>query len=176
MTWFAYRASHPPKAAAELREAGFDAFCLMRMDRRQKHRHPVKGKTAQAGRYEPRPIVALPGYVFCADPNPWTCSKMRHVGSPVAFNGRRAPIPPAEMEWLLRPSGGFFHDTEVPRFLNRPAPPVIKPGDMVRFTLAAERHELPVDSVDGHILIMRIRMLGREVRTRIPVEMVEVAA
>jgi hypothetical protein len=172
MNWYAYRAAHPPKAAAEMREAGYDAFCLMRMDRRKVSRSVRKTTKSEA-----RPIVALPGYLFCADPDPWVCSKMRHVGSPVAFNGKRAPIPPAEMNWLLRPSGGFFHDTDIPRFINRPPPPVVKAGDVVTFTLAAERHELPVDAVDGHMLVMRIRMLGREaVKMRIPVDQVEVAA
>ena len=61
----------------------------------------------------------------------------------------------------------FFHDTDIPRFLNRPEPPLVKAGDLVRFTLAAEQHTIPVDSVDGHILVMRINMLGREVRTRV---------
>ena len=171
MSWYAYTSTRPLKAAAELREAGYQAFCLMRLDRRRQHRHRGKG----AANFQAKPILALPGYTFVCDPDPWTCSKMRHVGSAVAFNGRRAPIPQKQMEWLLAPTGGFFHDTKVPWFINRPAPPVVKAGDMVPFTLAAERHELPVDSVDGEILIVRIRMLSREVKTRIPVSMVEAA-
>lgn len=172
MNWYAYTAMHPLKAAAEMREAGMDAFCLMRLDRRRDHRHRAKG----AASLKPRVILALPGYTFCADPDPWTCSKMRHVGRPVAFNGRRAPIPAKQMQWLLAPSGGFFHDTDIPRFTSRAEQPVVKAGDVVRFTLAAERHEVVVDGVDGHLLILKINMLGREVRTRVPVSMVEVAA
>ena len=168
MTWYAYASMHPLKAAAEFREAGVNAFCLMRHDRRKVSRN-AKRKT-QA------PILALPGYLFAADVDPWMASQMRHSVRAVAFNGRRAPIPPKQMEWLLRPSGPFFHDTDIPRFANRPEPPLVKAGDMVRFTLAAEQHTLPVDSVDGHVLIMRINMLGREVRTRVPVSMVEIAA
>jgi plastocyanin len=80
------------------------------------------------------------------------------------------------MQWLLAPSGGFFHDTDIPRFASRAEQAVVKAGDVVRFTLAAERHEVVVDGVDGHLLILKINMLGREVRTRVPVSMVEVAA
>jgi hypothetical protein len=172
MSWYAYTAMHPLKAAAEMREAGIDAFCLMRIDRRRTHRHRAKG----AASLKPQPILAIPGYIFACNPDPWTCSKMRHVGRAVAFNGRRAPIPQKQMQWLLAPSGGFFHDTDIPRFANRPEAPLVKAGDTVRFTLAAERHEVMVDGVDGHLLILKINMLGREVRTRVPVSMVEVAA
>lgn len=167
MSWYALASRHPLKAAAELRESGTQAFCLMRHDRRKVSRH--------AKRREPSPVLALAGYCFAFDPDPWTCSQMRHSVRTVAFNGKRAPIPPKQMEWLLRPSGAFFHDTDIPRYANRPEPPLVKPGDIVRFTLAAEQHTLPVDSVDGHLLILRINMLGREVRTRIPVSMVEAA-
>jgi hypothetical protein len=172
MSWYAYTAMHPLKAAAEMREAGMDAFCLMRPDRRRNHRHRAKGPSS----FKPKPVLALPGYVFCADPDAWTCSKMRHVGRAVAFNGRRAPIPQKQMQWLLAPSGEFFHDTDIPRFMNRPAPPIVKAGDVVRFTLASEQHELPCLSVDGEMLLVAIRLLGREVKTRVPVSLVEVAA
>lgn len=167
MTWHAYACMRPLKAAAEMREAGYTAFCLMRHDRRKVSRH--------AKRKEPAPILGLPGYVFCADLDLWKASTMRHVGRPVVFNGRRAPIPQKQMEWLLRPPQPFFHDTDIPRYINRPAPPLVKAGDVVRFTLAAEQHTLPVDSVDGEILVMRINMLGREVRARVPLSMVEAA-
>lgn len=168
MTYYAYACRDPRRAAAELREAGYEAFCLMRHDRRKVSRH--------AKRKDPKPVLALAGYAFAADVDPWTASQMRHVGRAVVFNGKRAPIPPKQMEWLLRPPQPFFHDTDIPRYVNRPAPPLVKAGDMVRFTLAAEQHTLPVDSVDGEILVMRINMLGREIRTRVPVHMVEVAA
>ena len=167
MSWYAYRAMRPLKAAAELREAGYEAFCLMRMERRK-----VSRAVRKSTKSESKAIVALPGYVFVSDPDPWTCSKMRHVGSAIAFCGRRAPIPPAEMNWLLAPTGGFFHDTDVPRYVNRPEPPLVKAGDVISFTLAGERHTLPVDSVDGHLLLVRIRLLGRDA-VRVPTSMVE---
>jgi hypothetical protein len=170
MSWYAYTSMRPLRAAAELREAGYeDAFCLMRLDRRKVSRAVRKSTKSEA-----KPVLALPGYCFVQSPDPWTCSKLRHVGSAVAFNGRRAPIPQKQMDWLLAPPVGFFHDTQIPRFVNRPEPPVVKAGDTVRFMLAAERHERAVESVDGHTLILRINMLGREVRTRVPVEIVEV--
>ena len=163
--WYALASMRPLKAAAELRENGVEAFCLMRHDRRKVSRH--------AKRKDPAPILGLPGYLFACEPDPWMCSQMRHGVRAVAFNGRRVPIPQKQMEWLLKPSGPFFHDTDIPRFAKRPEPPLVKAGDVVRFTLAAEQHTLPVDSVDGHILIMRINMLGREIKTRVPVSMVE---
>jgi transcription antitermination factor NusG len=172
MTYFAFTARHEPKAAAELREAGFDAFCLMRMDRRRQHRHRAKGPAS----LKPKPIVALRGYVFANVDRPHLVKNLRHVGQPVRFCGAWQPIPEREMRWLLDPPGDLFHDTAIPRFVNRPPPPVVKAGDVVRFTLAAEQHELPVMSVDGETLLVTIRMLGREVRTRVPLSLVEVAA
>jgi len=173
MTWYAFACKDPLKAAAELREGGTRAFCLMMPDRRSASRHAKRVRTEPTKRRPLQPVLALRGYLFAMDVDPWRASQMRHAVRPVKFNGRWAPIPEQQMGWLLDPPGPFFHDTDIPRFAKRPEPPLVKAGDVVRFTLAAEQHTLPVDSVDGHILIMRINMLGREVRTRVPVSMVE---
>jgi plastocyanin len=99
---------------------------------------------------------------------------MRHVRQAVKFCGRWQPVPPKEAAWLLNPPKPMFHDTDIPRFLNRPAPPAVKAGDTVRFTLACEVHELPVMAVDGHLLLMEIRLMSREVRVKVPTSMVKV--
>ena len=166
-----FTAAHPLKAAAELRDAGYDAFALMMLDRRRKHRHRAKGPASMA----PQPIVAIKGYVFAHDPDPWKVHTMRHVRSPVRFCGRWQGIPPKEADWLLRPPVGLFHDTDIPRFANRPAPPLVNVGDKVRFTMGCEEHERPVMAVDGHLLLLEIRMLGRDVKVKVPVGMVEAA-
>jgi hypothetical protein len=172
MSLFAFTAAHPLKAAAELREAGYEAFALMMPDRRRLHRHRAKGPSS----FERKPVVALQGYVFAADPDPWAVHTMRHVRQAVKFCGHWQAIPEREAAWLLNPPKPMFHDTAIPRFLNRPAPPLVKAGDRVRFTLACEEHERPVMCVDGDLLLMEIRMLGRDVKVRVPVSMVEVAA
>jgi hypothetical protein len=168
--WYAFTARHEPKAAAELREAGYDAFALMMLDRRRKHRH--RGK-AEAN-FKPQPIVALKGYVFVNGYDLWAFSKMRHVRQPVRFCGRMRAIPERELQALLNPRMPFFHDTDVPRFNNRPEPPKVKAGDVVRFTLAAETLDCPVMSVDGESLLVQVRhmLLGRD-QMRIPVGLVE---
>jgi len=168
---YAFTAAHPLKAAAELREAGYDAFCLMMLDRRRQHRHRAKGPAS----FKPKPVIALAGYVFAHDADVWKCSKMRHVGQPVKFAGKVRPIPAKEVEWLSNPPSGLFHDTQIPRFKNRPVPPPVKIGDKVRFVFACEQVEAPVISVDGHTLILRIAMLGRDT-VRVPLEMVETVA
>jgi len=173
MSLFAFTSAHPVKAAAEMRDAGYDAFCLMLLDRRKACR-AVRKSTAHVQ----KPVVAIKGYVFCTDPDPWKVSQMKHVRNAVRFTagGRWQPVPTREAEWLQNPPKGLFHDTEIPRFLNRPAPPVVKAGDVIRFTLAAQEHERPVMSVDGQTLLMEIRLLGRDVRVRIAMDQVEVAA
>lgn len=172
MSLFAFTAVHPPKAAAEMREAGYDAFCVMMPDRRRVNRY-VRKSTANTQ----KPVVALQGYIFCHDPDVWKVSQMKHVRNAVRFvaGGRWQPIPAREAAWLLNPPRPLFHDTDIPRFLNRPAPPVVKPGDLIRFQIGAEQHERPVMSVDGQMLLTEIRLLGRDVRVRIAVDQVEVA-
>jgi hypothetical protein len=167
MSLTAYTAMHPVRAAEELREGGFTAFAVMMLDRRRKSR-AIKAKVA-------KPVLALNGYVFITDPDPWKVSRMRHVGSPVRFAGRTAVIPQRQAEWLLTPPHGLFHDNNPPLCLTRPELPLVKVGDTIRFTLACERLEAPVLSVDGHTLLLRIAMLGRDTM-RVPVSMVETVA
>jgi hypothetical protein len=166
---YAFTAPYPLKAAAELREAGYDAFCLMMLDRRRKARH-TRGKTGQ-------PVLALAGYVFAHDPDPWAVSKMRYVRAPVRFAGRWRGIPPRQAEWLLRPPQGIFHDTEAHKHQPREPLQAVKPGDLGQFTLASERVSGEVLSVDGHILTMRLNrmMLGRDV-VKIALEALEAVA
>jgi hypothetical protein len=175
MTWFAFTSRHELKAAAELREAGFDAFALMRLDRRKVTRHPIKGK-AQTRQM---PIVALKGYVFACVDRPHLVRTLRHVGHPVRFCGRWEAIPERQMAWLLSPPGPLFHDTDIPRFANRPEPPKVKAGDTISTHFACEQISGEVVSVstDGHTLVMRINrlMMGRDTLC-VPVSMVEKAA
>lgn len=161
MTWHAFTARKEVLAAKELRELGYDAFAFMMLDRRRKHRH--RGKAA--ANFKPEPIVALRGYVFVRDPDLWTIARnTEHVRQPVRFCGRMAGIPLREMQALLNPRSPFFHDTDVPRFNQPSAAPVVKAGDVVRFTLAAETLDCPVMSVDGETLLVQVRhmLLGRD--------------
>lgn len=173
MTLFAFTSAHPLKAAAEFREDGVQAFCIMMLDRRKVSRSVRKSTAAVQ-----KPIVALAGYVFAHDPDAWRVSQMKHVRNAVRFTagGRWQPVPAKEAAWLQNPPRPLFHDTEVQRYLNRPAPPVVKPGDVIRFTIGAEQHQRPVMSVDGEILLTEIRLLGRDVKVRVRVQDVDVAA
>lgn len=173
MSLFAFTAAHPLKAAAEMREAGYDAFCVMMPDRRRVNRN-VRKSTANTQ----KPVVALQGYIFCHDPDPWKVSQMKHVRNAVRFaaGGRWQPVPDKEAAWLMNPPRPLFHDTNIPRYVNRPAPPLVKPGDVIRFTIGAEEHQRPVMSVDGQILLTEIHLLGRDVKVRVRVQDVEVAA
>ena len=173
MSLYAFTSAHPLKAAAEFREAGVEAFAICMLDRRKAARS-VRKSTASVQ----KPIVALAGYVFAVSPDAWKVSQMKHVRNAVRFTagGRWQPVPIREAEWLQNPPKGLFHDTEIPRYMNRSAPPIVKVGDVVRFTLAAQEQERPVMSVDGQMLLMEIRLLGRDVKVRIAVDQVEVAA
>lgn len=174
MSLYAFTSAHPLKAAAELREAGYDAFCLLMMDRRKASRS-VRKSTASVQ----KPIVALQGYVFAhmAEPDAWKISQMKHIRNAVKnAQGRWMPIPAREAEWLESPPRPLFHDTNIPRYVNRPAPPLVKPGDVIRFTIGAEEHQRPVMSVDGQMLLTEIHLLGRDVKVRVRVQDVDVAA
>lgn len=173
MTLYAFTSAHPLKAAAEFREDGVEAFCVMMLDRRKVSR-AVRKSTAAVQ----KPIVALAGYVFAHDPDAWRVSQMKHVRNAVRFTagGRWQPVPTREAAWLQNPPRPLFHDTEIARYLNRPVPPVVKQGDVIRFNIGAEQHERPVMSVDGQMLLTEIRLLGRDVRVKIAVDQVEVAA
>jgi hypothetical protein len=171
---YAFTSAHPMKAAAEFREAKVEAFAICMLDRRKAARS-VRKSTASVQ----KPIVALQGYVFAVSPDPWKVSQMKHVRNAVRFvaGGRWQPVPEKQSEWLLAPPKPLFHDTQIPRFVNRPAPPSVKPGDMVQFMMGAEQIERPVIAVeDGHTLLMEISLLGRQVKVRVRADCVEVAA
>ena len=173
MALYAFTSAHPLKAAAEFREAGVEAFAIMMLDRRKAARS-VRKSTASVQ----KPIVALAGYVFAYDADPWMVSQMKHVRNAVRFvaGGRWQPIPTREAAWLQNPPRGLFHDTEIARYMNRPAPPVVKTGDVIRFNMGYGEQERPVMAVDGQMLLTEIRLLGRDVRVKIAVDQVEVAA
>ena len=170
---YAFTSAHPLKAAAEFREANVEAFAICMLDRRKASR-AVRKSTASVQ----KPIVALQGYVFAHNPDAWKVSQMKHVRNAVRFvaGGRWQPIPTREAQWLQNPPKGLFHDTEIARYMNRPAPPVVKPGDVIRFNMGYGEQERPVMSVDGQMLLTEIRLLGRDVKVRIAMDQVEVAA
>jgi hypothetical protein len=170
---YAFTSAHPLKAAAEFREANVEAFAICMLDRRKASR-AVRKSTASVQ----KPIVALQGYVFAHNPDAWKVSQMKHVRNAVRFTagGRWQPIPTREAQWLQNPPKGLFHDTEIARYMNRPAPPVVKPGDVIRFNMGYGEQERPVMSVDGQMLLTEIRLLGRDVKVRIAMDQVEVAA
>ena len=174
--YYAFTASHPDRAARELREHGYDAFCVQMMDRRRRHRHTIKG-SAKADKWEPKPIVALKGYCFVASPDLWAISKLRHVGQAVRFCGRLEPIPSSEMDRVLSARHLYFRDDDPPLMVVRKAPPLIQAGDTVRFQMAAETIEAPAMSTDGYTVLVKLRsmMLGADTM-RVPVGMVEKVA
>jgi transcription antitermination factor NusG len=172
MSWYAFTARHELKAVQELREAGHNAYCVMMVDRRKRHRHRAKGPDV----WEPRAVIALKGYVMIeADvPDLWSIGKLRHVSQPVRFCGRLRPIPQAQLDAILSDRGQYFRDDNPPKALLRKAPQGIMPGDSVRFDFAAEAIDAPVMSVDGETLLVRLgrMILGRDTM-RIPTHMVE---
>lgn len=162
MSWFAFTTTRPDLSAPELRRAGYDAFAVMMIDRRQRHRHPVKGTQAKAQKWEPRAIVALRGYVFAAEPDLWHIDslrlqgKLRHLGQPVKFCGQVRPIRTSDIEQLLDARGLYFRDDNPPASLAHRPPALVSPGDIVRFDLAAQTIEAPVIAVDGDRLLVRL--------------------
>jgi hypothetical protein len=169
MTLHAFTSTRPLKAAHDLREAGFQAFCLMMLDRRRKSRH-TKGKIGH-------PVIGVAGYVFAADVDPWRLARMPNIHPVRKADGRWQPIRGAQADWLLTPPAPLFRDTEAHRHIPRDALPSVSPGDVVAFMLASERVMGEVLSTDGHTLTMKLRMamLGRETM-KVPLNMVEAAA
>lgn len=172
MPWFAFTARYEEEAVAELRKAKHNAYCIMMVDRRRRHRHRAKGEAV----WNPRAIVALKGYVFVeADfPDLWALSKMRYLSQPVRFCGRLRPIPESQLAAILSNRGEYFRDDNPPKALSRKAPAHIVPGDNVRFDFAAEAIDAPVMAVDGETLLVKLNrmILGRDTM-RIRAELVE---
>lgn len=170
MSYFAFTSGHPDTCAADLRRAGYDAFAVMMMDRRQRHRHAVKGMKARAEKWEPRSIVALRGYLFCAEPDLWHFNtlrlqgKVRYLGQPVRFCGKFRPIRSADLDGVLGQRGLYFRDDCPPAILAHRPPAEVSAGDVVRFELAAQTIEAPVISVDGETLLVKLQtlILGHE--------------
>lgn len=177
MTLYAFSAQRPLKAAHDLREAGYTSFCLMMMERRDVHRHTVKGKHAKGQKTILVPIMGLRGYAFAVDVDPWRVSRMPNIHPVRKADGRWQPIKGKQAEWLLSPPHPLFHDTEAHRYVPRTTLPDVAIGDMVAFMLARERVEGEVLSNDGHHLLMRLNraMLGRDT-VRVPLTSVEKAA
>lgn len=170
MSYFAFTSGHPATTSKELRDAGYDAFAVMMMDRRQRHRHAVKGQASRSQKWEPRQIVALKGYLFCAEPDLWHMNtlrlqgKLRYLGQPVRFCGKFRPIRASDLDRVLSHRGQYFRDDQPPAALAHRPPSLVSVGDVVRFDLAAETIEAPVMSVDGETLLVKMRtmILGRE--------------
>ena len=169
MTLYAFTSQRPLKAAHDLREAGYQAFVLMMLDRRRKARQ-TKGKVGH-------PVVGVAGYVFATDVDPWRIARMPNIHPVRKADGRWKPIKGNQADWLLNPPAPLFHDTEAYRHIPRDALPSVSPGDVVAFMLASERVTGEVLSCDGHTLTMKLRMamLGRDV-LRVPLASVELAA
>lgn len=170
MSLYLFASPYPLKAVDEFREGGFKAFCLLGPDRRKVSRH--------AKRTETKVVVALRGYSFVFDPDPWALRNMRHIGHPVRdARGKWAVVPKRDEDWLTNPPHGLFHDDQIPVHLApRPDAPNVKPGDVVRFTLANERHEVTALSVDAHTVLVKLRMFGNDMQVKIALDQVEVAA
>ena len=169
MTLYLFASPYPLKAVDEFRGAGFEAFCMLCPDRRKVSRHSKRKDT--------KVTVAFRGYSFVRDPDPRKLWNMRHIGHPVReARGRWAAVPARDESWLLNPPHGLFHDNRIPENLLPKDLPTVKAGDMVRFTLAAERHEMKAMAVDGHTVLVKLSMFGREVLTRVSLETIEVAA
>ena len=170
MSLYLFASPYPLKAVDEFREAGLEAFCMLCPDRRKVSRH--------AKRTETKVVVAIRGYSFVHDPDPWKLRNMRHIGHPVRdARGRWAVAPKRDEEWLVNPPHGLFHDNNIPeRLLPNVTAPDVKPGDVVRFTLANERHEVTALSVDGHSVMIKLTLFGREVRTRVDLNSLETVA
>jgi len=174
MNWFAFSSSYPDLAAGALRKADYDAFAVMMIDRRRRHRHRGKGSAV----WEPKPVVALKGYVFVAEPDLWHINSLKlrgelpYVGRPVCFCGRFRPI--RDIDRVLSARGLYFRDDTPPGIVTRKAPAQVRPGDMVRFEMAAETIDAPVMSVDGETLLVKLRtmILGRDTM-RLPAALVE---
>lgn len=167
MTYYAFTARHEQKAALELREAGYDAFCLMRTDRRKKSRN-AKSKVGY-------PVVAIPGYIFAENPDPWTVSKMGGIFPVRRSDGKWQKIPTRQVEWLLNPPRGLFKDTEAHKHICPSALPSFNPGDTVAMTLACERISGEVVSTDGATLLLKLNriILGRDT-LKVPARLIEV--
>jgi hypothetical protein len=169
MTLYIFSSSYPLKAVDEFRQGGFQAFCMMCPDRRKASRHAKRKETGVT--------VAFRGYSFVMDPDPWKMRNMRHIGHPVRdAYGRWQAVPKRDETWLLDPPPGLFHDDNIPGHLIPKDIPQINAGDTVRFMLAAERHEVKALAVDGHSVLVKLQMFGREVRTRVKLSTIESVA
>jgi hypothetical protein len=185
MTLYAFTSGKPMLAARELEKYG--GFCIVRQNRRhqsapvdheRRHRYRGKGKASFKPIEEPTFVPAIEGYVFAYNPDPWKVSKMKHVRKALSFTagGFWQPVPTHEARWLENPPRGLYKSTDVPRFRSSVPPPIVKPGDTIRFEMACEMMETQVLEVcDGNDLLVAIQLLGREVKTRIPLSMVEAA-
>jgi transcription antitermination factor NusG len=170
MSLYLFASPYPLKAVDEFRQGGLEAFCMLCPDRRKVSRH--------AKRTETKVVVAIRGYSFVRDPDPWKLRSMRHIGHPVRdARGRWAVAPKRDEAWLINPPPGLFHDDNIPaNLLPNVSAPNVKPGDVVRFTLANERHEMTALAVDAHSVLVKLSLFGREVQTKIKLDQIESVA
>jgi hypothetical protein len=169
MTIYLFASAYPLKAVDEFRAAKFTAFCMLCPDRRRVSRH--------AKRHHTGVTMAWPGYSFVVDPDPWKLRALRHIGHPVRdAYGRWQPVPKRDEGWILNPPRGLFHDDQIPFSLLPKDMPVVKAGDFVRFTLAAQRHEVKAMAVDGHNVMVKLSLFGRDVNAKVALADIELAA
>lgn len=169
MSLYLFASPYPLKAVDEFRKSKIEAFCMLCPDRRKVSRH--------AKRKESKVMVAFKGYSFVRDPDPRKLWTMQNIGHPVRdARGRWQVVPRRDEEWLMNPPSGLFHDDSIPaNFLPKDVP-AIKAGDVVRFQLASERHELEALACDGYTVLVKLSLFGREVQTKIKLDQIESVA
>jgi hypothetical protein len=85
-------------------------------------------------------------------------------------------VPKRDESWILNPPPGLFHDDKIPACLLPKDVPLVKAGDMVRFTLAAQRHEVRAMAVDGHSVMVKLALFGRDLDAKVALSDIELAA
>ena len=171
MSWFIYRASYPDKAAAELREAGVEAFCVMRFERRRYE----DATQAAHWRQRKRVLTTKPGWGGYLFVNGYVYDNVRRrcpsLGQPISFSGRASRLTDRDYQALQnadalwRMEGGpFFLDVHEHEARERHKVQTRKGrrdrvtdnkfsvGEQIRFQFAARAYECEVVRVTGDYL------------------------